>query len=252
MAGEQKSIGRTPLSERYVHVPNGIDLTPAGDVLALVPRSDRVDVVQLALDPGVPAILPPETSFAPLAPPVALACRSESQMLAVYTSYISNRKYLNNTNINGACSGRTKPRYLGAPGDYYSIPYDWNGWDGPSIFNSQMDGGKQAGDIDSPSTTCSRGTDCSGYISRVWALGSHCFTTYLPSVAYMVNVSQMLQFDIFYKSGSHVVAFHAAGGNGYDISDATTTNSIDRVTYRWVSSSWLNGYSPRRYNNRCT
>ena len=252
--GEQESLGRVPLSEGYVHVTNGLDITPTGEVLALLPRSDRVDVVAVTLEPtDLPPILPSETAFQPQTPPtVPLACRSESQMLGVYADYIANMKYLNNTNINGSCSGRTKPRYLGSPGNYASVPYDWAGWDRAAQFNSKMDNNQQAGDITSAGVaTCSRGTDCSGYISRLWNLPDKHDTCGLLHESYAISLSNMLQFDIFDICGDHTAAYHASG-SGYYISDSTTENSIDRVTYRWVSSSWINGYQTRRYNNRCT
>ncbi len=55
--------------------------------------------------------------------------------------------------------------------------YDWGGFDAVSHFSSQMDQGKQAGDIDTVNPpgvygteSCSRGVDCSGFVSRALGL----------------------------------------------------------------------------------
>jgi len=256
-SGALMGAGRVPIGERYTFVSNGVVTGPAGDLLALVPRPDRVDVVRVNLFEEIPGVLPPPPTFslAGTAPGTAspAACRSRKDMDLVVAAYFSNSKYLNNTNINGTCALRDKPRYLGDPGTYPSVPYDWNGWDLPGTFNSKMDNGKQAGDITSPSDgTCSRGTDCSGFISRIWGLSSHVYTEGIPNISYVIGINHMIHGDVFNKSGSHVAAFdYASGSGGYYIEDSTTENAIDRVSFRWVSSSWTDKYTPRRYNNIC-
>jgi hypothetical protein len=39
--------------------------------------------------------------------------------------YRTNSLYHSDTNINGACTNGTKPRYLGGPGTYGSVSYKW-------------------------------------------------------------------------------------------------------------------------------
>jgi hypothetical protein len=251
-SGAPAGIGRVPVGERFTYVPSGIGAGPGGDLVALVPRPDRVDVVRVNLREEIQGILPPAPAFAPPDTALPAACRSRTDMALVGSGYLANSKYLNNTNINGSCSERTKPRYLGSAGTYRTVPYDWNGWDLRGTFNSKMDNGLQAGDINSPSATCSRGTDCSGYVSRIWGLSTHVYTCGIVNISYVVAVNNMLGGDVFNTCDSHVAEYDAASGGGYYITDSTTENAIDRVSHRWVTASWINNYTPRRYNNVCS
>jgi len=262
-SGEQVGVARLPLSSFDVSVAEPVTVTPGGDLIALIPRSKRVDVVKLPvvdeLDPVLPSAL--KTSVALGAEDLSVgieSCVDRAVMRNTDVGYRTNSKYLSDTNINGACTYRTKPRYLGSAGTYGSVSYRWGGFDTVSNFNSHMSPATgKAGDITSGTeATCAYGVDCSGFVSRVWQLGYHCTTSCLDdsSVSHSVSYGSLLEYDIFDKPGSHVILFRYYSGNGYYVSESTTASSYDRVIYRWISSSTVgsgSGYSPYRYDNVC-
>jgi hypothetical protein len=174
-------------------------------------------------------------------------------MASTDSAYRSNSKYLSNTNIGGACTGRTKPRYLGSAGTYGSVSYKWGGFNTVAQFNNAMDPqtGK-AGDIndDSGTLSCAYGVDCSGFVSRVWQLTSKHSTYDLPNISTATSVSLMRRYDLFNKA-SHAMLYRSKTSTGFYVSESTTANSLDRVVYRHVTTSYANGFTPRRYNNVC-
>lgn len=264
-AGVETGVARVPEGNAGISVGRRTAVTPADDVLALVPMVDRLDVVSLTITPGVqlPTVLPPYRESAEtlvegshestVAGPLAVAaCVSRTTMNTIDVGYRGNNPVLSDTNINGSCSGRTKPRYLGAAGKYKSTSYDWGGFDTVGAFNNAMSAGGRAGNINTSNVlSCAYGVDCSGFVSRVWQRTSKYGTSTLPNISTAVPVGSGLQGDIFNKSGSHVVLFKSFSGNGYYISEATITNSYDRVIYRWVSTSYVSGYSFMRFNSVC-
>ncbi len=218
-AGELLGLARVPLAEQYTYVAQGLAVGPDGAVYALVTRPDRVEVQRLRFSKELKPILPAapvETSAQEgegkaIAP---LSCRSRDSMISVASGYTGNSKYLNSTNTDGACSGRGKPRYIGGPGTYPSVAYDWGGWDTVSAYNGYMDPNTyQAGDINTAgSESCSRGTDCSGFVSRVWDLSSYRRTCSIPGWPGLESVSCQLKGtsclqkgDILNKCEVHVV-----------------------------------------------
>ncbi len=254
--GALLGVARVPLNERLFFIPGGVAVGPDGAILALVPRPDRLDVVKLRLAQDVEPILSEQTLELADADVVgtesALAgCRSRQSMANTFHPYWNNYKYLSDTNINGSCTGRAKPRYLSTPRYYASVSYDWGGWDTVSGFNGYMHPGtKQAGDITSGgSYSCSRGTDCSGLVSRVWALHTKHGTSNLAHHGVLVTGS-LKAWDIFLKPG-HTALFVMWYGSGMYIGESTTENSYDRVVYRYVPTSWGSSYDVYRYENVC-
>src|SRR5205085_139466 len=127
----------------------------------------------------------------------ATSCQSVSAMTSIAKSYTSNSMFLTTTDLNGICPGRGKPRYLGNTAGYFpSVPYDWGGYDSVSSFNNFMSAGYQAGDIDSNTIeSCSKGVDCSGFVSNVWASGRYTTST-VSSISLPVTQSQLQTGDI--------------------------------------------------------
>lgn len=198
---------------------------------------------------------PPSHGSISLEDPVLIShmtCSDTTHVNATWRSYVDNTKYYNNTNINGACSGRGIPRYLVGQtgGQYGQVPYDWGGFDLPGQFNTFMDQGKQAGDINTAAVeSCSKGVDCSGFVSRVWQYTTKYSTSTLPGISHAVSgTNRLVLWDIFNKVGSHTVLFIGFNGNGFSGTEATTTNAYDRVIYRYIDWTYINGYSMRRSN----
>lgn len=260
-AGELLGLARVPLAERYTDVEHGLVVGPDGAVYALITRPDRVEIQRLRffkeLKPILPAA-PAETSaqngedkvVAPLQ-----GCRSRDSMMSVASGYVGNWKYLNSTNTDGACSGRGKPRYITVPGTYASVAYDWGGWDTVSAYNSFMHPNSyKAGDIDTAGAeSCSKGTDCSGFVSRAWGLSSKHSTCTLRDISWGLPSITMglLPGDIVDKCNVHVVLFASYSGNRLYAYESTTLNAYDRVVYTYSLFSRFSGYEPRRYNNVC-
>jgi hypothetical protein len=123
-----------------------------------------------------------------------------------------------------------------------------------SGYNGYMHPGTyQSGDIDTAGVeSCSRGVDCSGFVSRVWQLSSKYSTSTLPNISWELPASSDLRRgDILNKAGSHVILFSDFGSNGIYGYESTTYNAYDRVVYMYSAWSRLSGYSPRRYNSVC-
>ena len=177
-------------------------------------------------------------------------------MISTAASYRNNSKYFNSTNTDGTCSGRGKPRYISGAGTYSSVPYDYNGFDSVSGFNGYMDPNNyQAGDIDTTaSESCSKGVDCSGYVSRAWQLSSKYDTCTLEDISTLLSsTSLLLRGDIINKCNERTMIFVSfSGSTGFYDYESTTYNSYDRVVY--ITSTWtrVSSYSPRRYNNVCS
>ncbi len=262
--GQQLGIARLPLSDFVVAVAEPVAVSPSGDIIALVPRADRLDVVALPLgssvDPVLPAAQPAIRAEASDNNTTAgiESCTSRSTMRATDVGYRNNSDYYSDTNINGSCTGREKPSYFGSAGTYSSVSYKWGGWDTVTYFRSGMSPSTyKAGDTSSGATlSCARGVDCSGFVTRVWQRTDKKYGT---STLYQIstplsNYSNLLEYDIFLKSG-HVMLFRYYSGSGYYVSEATTDEYIDKVTYRWISSSTVGsgtGYGAARYDNVCS
>lgn len=257
--GKLLGMARVPLSEQYVYVPHSVAVGPDGSVYALITHPDRVEVQRLKFAPELKPVFPqvpakrePQTSENEAI--VLLSCVSRTTMMNIASGYTSNSKYLSSTNTDGACSGRGKPRYIRGAGTYPSVPYDWGGWDTVRDYNNYMyPNTYKAGDISTPSIeSCSRGVDCSGFVSRVWQLRSKHSTSTLPNVSRpLQDMRQLLPGDILNKSGFHVVLFVSFASNGAYVYESTTSNAYDRVVYVYRGWNYLSGYIPRRYNNVC-
>lgn len=254
--GTPLGVARVPLDERLFFIPNGVAIGPEGAIVALVPRFDRLDVVRLTLAEDLEPILS-EQSLGVADPDAVstesavLGCRPRQWMADTFNPYFQNFKYLSSTNINGSCTSRSIPRYLSTPGPYYSVSYDWGGWDTVSGFNAYMDPGtKQAGDISNDgSYSCSRGIDCSGLVSRVWALPTKHDTYGLMTHGDLVTGS-LMPWDAFIKP-THTALFISWSGSGMYIGESTTEDYYDRVVKRWVPTSWGDPYDVYRYENVC-
>lgn len=262
--GEFVGIARVPIQERSTYVANGVAVTPEGEVVALITREDRADVVRLSFSARLPPLFPqaPEasdtlsapdaTTFAVTSSPTA--CRSQEQMIAAASDYTGNTRLLSSVNLNSAtCRGRTKPRYLGSTaGTYGSVPYDWGGFDTVSEFNTYMGKGFAAGDTNTAATeSCSRGVDCSGFLSRVWGTSRYTTRT-LPGISKPIARTSLQRGDILNKSGDHVVMVDTIVQDGVYTFESTMYNSYDRVVRIFNGWGRFNGYTGYRYNNVCS
>jgi hypothetical protein len=259
--GKLLGIARMPLDEQYTYVAQDFALGQDGNLYALATRPDRVDILRLNFFQKLSPILkndavlsdPSTTQIENHSP---LACVSRDTMISTASGYFNNSKYLNATNTDGACSGRGKPRYISGAGTYPSVSYDYGGSDTVRGFNGYMDPNTyQAGDINTAaSENCSKGVDCSGFVSRVWQLTTKYGTCTLEGISTQLSsTSQLIRGDIMNKCNVHTMVFMIFNGStGFYDYEATIYNSYDRVVY--IASTWsrVSTYLPRRYNNVCT
>lgn len=261
-------VARVPLTENYTYVAHAIAVGPDSVAYALVTRADGAEIQRLvfvAPDEFEPILPQPSFSQPADIPSEEMMPGSEQNdspegispttIINNAWNYLNNSKYLSSTNTDGACTGRAKPLYLGGAGTYPSVSYDWGGFDSVSAFNGYMSPGTmQAGDRNTSSETCSRGVDCSGFVSRAWGLSSKYSTSTLPSISIPLgSTGKLRRGDILNSTAAgHVVLFsHHAVGGIVDF-EATTWNNNDRVIRVFSSWSRLSGYSPLRYNQAST
>src|ERR1035437_766717 len=138
-----------------------------------------------------------------------------------YTTYTFTTT-TNNIKNNVSCSGVGNiitPSWV-AVGNNTSMPYCWGGFSTRASFTSGITAGKLAGDVTTSTSgdcceTCALGVDCSGVVSRAWALSTKYSTSTLPNIstAY-ASASQVQLGDIFNYAGSHVRLVNTNYGNG--------------------------------------
>ncbi len=257
--GNLIGIARMPVNVQYTFVAQDLAVGPDGTLYAMLTRPDRVDVVRLSFLEMLTPILPAQPAEISVREGSSIiknsitACVTRSAMISTAAGYLYNSKYYNTTNIDGVCSGREKPSYLVASGTYSSVPYDWYGFDSVSSFNGYMDpNNNQAGDTNETSETCSKGVDCSGYVSRAWQQTSKYGTWTLADISYQITNDELLYGDILNKSGSHTVLFvNFNGSSGIYDYESTVYGNYDRVVYLTSPWSRFTGYTALRYNNVC-
>ena len=157
-----------------------------------------------------------------------------------------------------AMTNYTKPRYFTAPSTVACMPYCWGGWDTTSSFLSGIASGSgstrgRAGNINCPSSGWvgkTYGTDCSGYVSRCWALTAKESTNSLVNVSTAISASALQQGDLLNYAGSHSILFASVSSGNYTTYESTQTSSYDKVANLIRSvASLANDYVPRKYLN---
>lgn len=269
--GTLVGVARVPVGERLTYVSHGVAIGPDRQAYALITRARRADVIRLEFEPGVPEILParPAAPSRPAPPVGAARCRrTRAEMRAVAEAYINNRTLLKAANLTGPCTHRQRPTYLKAvESSYVSVPYDWGGFDSVSTYNDFMNSTRRvykAGDrkegfeARNYTANCSRGVDCSGFVSRCWGLAAKEGTGSLPRISTVIRVADLQTGDILNRAGKHVVIFDRLARNprggpeqGLYVWESTQTNRFDRVVYHWWPWSRFRGYMPRRYRYVC-
>jgi len=100
--------------------------------------------------------------------------------------------------------------------------------------------------------SCSKGVDCSGFVSNVWELGHKYGTCSLKYVTCKLDATDDLKAgDILNDCSNHVVLYRYQGSGGVYAYESTKNHSYDRVVYDWEPWSRYNGYEPRRYEESC-
>jgi len=254
--GTLKGQARVPLAAQYTYVENGVVASRTGEAYALITRQDRLEIQRLVLTRELPAIMPliVENAAADVAPPTINACRSISDMAYSGNHFADFIRQYSDANVWGYCPGRVRPRWLNASyTPYTGVAYDWGGFDTVTSYDDLLYQGYQAGDINTTVESCSRGVDCSGFVSRAWGLTTKYSTYTLPNISWQLGArTSMVKGDILNCADSHVVMFDFFTSQGIFVWEATTYNGADRVKH-WDQpwSRFGSCYVPRRYNNKC-
>lgn len=115
--------------------------------------------------------------------------------------------------------------------------------------------GKFAGDIDTSSEECSRGVDCSGFVSNAWNLSDHYGTCNLETISTpLASLYELQPGDIMNRCSPtprHVIIFDHFTANGMVGYESTGYLEYDRVVR--IDRLFVNiaDYTPRKYNNAC-
>lgn len=254
--GEMLGMARVPLTQQYTYVAHGLAAGADGEMYALLTRPDHVAIARLnfgsELQPILAAKLVPSSALDLESLSAPDSCISRATIEANADLFLNNKMYLTSTNIDGLCAGRGKPQYLDEPGSYSSVSYAWGGFEDVKAFNNFMASGSQAGDVDTTANEpCSKGVDCSGFVSRAWGLTHKYSTRSLPDISFeLKSTKDLLTGDILNKYDSHVILFDVVNPTGFYAWESTTS-SYDRVKYGWSPWSRVSGYLPRRYSNLC-
>lgn len=281
---EQIGIARVDIRDRYTFVDlGGVQYDPAtGDMLAMMTKQDGLAIVPIDFVDGLEPLPDwdkpddivsydgesPDTEGTSV---LGVTCVSWATMWS-NTGDMSINAYGSSTtdtwNVytnSSTCSSRTVPRYM-AGESFFGVPYSWGDWDNGSLFDSYMDtanstnkykAGDANGDYTSP-TSCGRGTDCSGLVSRAWGLSSKIATSSggspgIDSSTYTtVDTGSWNSGEVYNLSGSHVVMYYgAASGSNYYWHESTLDSSYDRVVLSTHPMSYFSSYTHRRYVSQC-
>ena len=97
------------------------------------------------------------------------------------------------------------------------VAYKWGGWDNPETFDAGLNKGRAAGDVYTAekrkkggaavSGDCV-GIDCSGFVSRCWALKNRESTSTLGGISKrLASPAELKPADVMNTAGGHVILF---------------------------------------------
>ncbi len=254
--GRLLGMARVPLKDQAVVIDHPVTVGHDGAVYGLMAHAERVSVVRFHFTPTLEPALPAEPTrllaekrLAGAAADTSLASISRAQIRDKANQYNNSWKYLSANSAVGACAGRVKPRYFSGEGWAHSVAYDWGGWDDVGQYSTYMDQGYKAGDIDVTVEECSRGVDCSGFVSRAWYLSYKRGTYTLPEVATRLSGYWLIKVGDIMNHADHVRLIETQNPDGMNAWEATVDAGYDRAMWRWLPLSRYGGYTPYRYNS---
>ncbi len=272
LEGNLLAEGFYPLNECKVFNFKRNLVTHSGKVYAMVPKANKVSIEEINFEPIsktdlISNYFKTKTlilfksfeklanfCFEPLIEPAIAGItegwsRNDANNLA--WNYYQNSWYCSYANYARSCPNNIRPRYITSYNRYYpSVPYKWGGYHTISQFNSAMNDGKDAGDIETSAVSyCTYGVDCSGFVSRLWQLGEKrsTYTIDNSDIAFPITNEFVTLGDILNKPGSHVVFVRYISGDGVQTWESTMSNSYDRIVTMWRSWANLSGYKAYRY-----
>ena len=185
-----------------------------------------------------------------------LAPITRQQIIANAVPYTTQTWTANAANIwtGTSCGGKTiqTPAWVHI-GNNTSMPYCWGGWTAVSAIQGYLDAGRSAGDNNTVTAfgaepACAVGLDCSGLVSRAWALSVKQSTTSLPTISTSRPLSAVEPGDILNIAGDHTRLVETNYGNGnYRVIESSGADW--KTSYRTYTAAQLASYDPRYYND---
>jgi len=139
------------------------------------------------------------------------------------------------------------------------VAYKWGGWDTPEKFDAGLKKGRAAGDVYSAEKRSKGGAavsgdcvgvDCSGFVSRCWALQKRESTSTLGSISQRLpSTADLKPADVMNKAGGHVILFvrwldsDKKRALFYEAAPFSKTRSIEHS----LEDLTKNGFVPLRY-----
>ncbi len=144
-------------------------------------------------------------------------------------------------------------------GENSGVAYKWGGWDTPESFDAGLHKGRAAGDVYSAekrrlgggavSGECV-GIDCSGFISRCWALKKRESTSTLGGICKrLASTAELKPADVMNHAGGHVILFvnwldaEKTRARFYEAAPYSKTRAVEHDIAKLIES----GFIPLRY-----
>ncbi|MBP6001809.1 MAG: VCBS repeat-containing protein [Pyrinomonadaceae bacterium] len=188
--------------------------------------------------------------------PSDLAPITRQQIISNAVPYTTQTWTASGTNIwaGVSCGGKTiqTPAWVQV-GTNTSMPYCWGGWTTVSAIQGYLDAGRSAGDNNTVTAfgaepACAVGLDCSGFVSRAWALSAKQSTSSLPNISTSRPLSTVEPGDILNIAGDHTRLVETNYGNGnYRVIESSGADW--KTSYRTYTAAQLASYDPRYYND---
>lgn len=274
--GKCEGIAPVDLGGYYFMPNNVLEVSEAGDLYQIKCYANKVQIIKKAfvnidnfksnIDSIKKAALALEAESSDVATK-AITANAPNDMSTTMDKAIDccllSWSYKSTNASNPDSSKVTTPDYLvsaSKPSDQKGIPYCWGGFDGLSTssssswssFSDAMSKNKFAGNVNTSTTGYQSGTagfDCSGFVASTAGFSSKLSTTNLASSDYTKSISSSSRslYDMYVKSGTHVLYYVGTTTDGISSREATTTGD-DKTKLYTRSTTWLSGYSLRRFN----
>jgi len=276
-SGAPTGVAEIPLDAFAAYPYRPVRIATDGSVYVLAPSADRTRVLRLNIAADTSETLPEadaasaaRAGFAGQAAratvsrddtrAAAVAPTADDIGITAWSPPDGNDRAWTYLNLSWYCStsnyatrnGSIRPRYITAANQTYSaVPYCWGGFDTASSFKTAMSSGLSAGDINctGDKRAGTAGVDCSGFVSRLWGLGTKQSTRTLPNFAVKVSKTSMKLGDAYIWPGNHCMFFRYYTTGGAQVFESTTTNSYDRTVTMTRTDSALANYGAYRYVN---
>jgi hypothetical protein len=274
--GKCEGIAPVDLGGYYFMPNNVLEVSEAGDLYQIKCYANKVQIIKKAfvntdnfksnIDSIKKAALALEAESSDVATR-AITANAPNDMSTTMDNAIDccllSWSYKSTNASNPNSSKVTTPDYLvsaSKPSDQTGIPYCWGGFDGLSTssssswssFSDAMSKNKFAGNVNTSTTGYQSGTagfDCSGFVASTAGFSSKLSTTNLASSTYTKSISSSSRslYDMYVKSGTHVLYYVGTATDGISSRESTTTGD-DKTKLYTRSTTWLSGYSLRRFN----